>query len=140
MLIRIENDELLEYPDELGALVLADPRDGDMPDFPLDIVNCLLHDTLVRLFDASYTLQQNIAKAEAYCAKWGQPSPSNLAKARAMIADYNANIPPESIGFVDKDLMNYLYFSQHPAESMVQAIAIQQAPDSSCQAPMNKGK
>ncbi len=117
MLIRLENEELAEYPDELGALVLADPREGDVPDFPSDLVNCLIHDALVTMFDTSRTLEQNIAEAETYYKNWGLPSAANMEKARGLIEIYNQNIAPEEVGYIDRDLMSYLYFTHDPKNS-----------------------
>lgn len=135
MLIRLLNEELAEYPDELGALVLADPREGDVPDFTLDLVNSLIHDALVTKFDASRTLEQNIAAAETYYKNSGLPSAANMEKARALIENYNKNIPPEEVGYIDRDLMSYLYFT-HDAKNADQHIVIDQPPKSKAQAAL----
>jgi hypothetical protein len=135
MLIRLENEELIEYPDELGALVLADPREGDVPDFSLDLVNCLIHDTLVTMFDTSRTLEQNIAEAKAYYKNWGNPSDANMEKARALIESYNKNITPEEVGYIDRDLMSYLYFTHDP-KNAAQSTIIDQPPKSKAQSAL----
>lgn len=109
MLIRLDNDELLEYPDELGALVLADPRDGDVPDFSLDVLNALLSSSLGLLFNRSQTLEQNIVKAREHYTKWGNPSAANLEKALALIKNYNENIAPGDIGYSERELIDDLY-------------------------------
>ncbi len=109
MLIRLDNDELVEYPDELGALVLADPRDGDVPDFSLDVLNALISSSLGMLFDKSLALEQNIAEARAHYTAWGSPSSANMEKARALIASYNRNTALEDIGYSDSELINDLY-------------------------------
>ena len=132
MLIRLANNNLVEYPDELGALVLADPREGDVPDFTLDLVNSLIHDALVTKFDASRTLEQNIAAAETYYKNSGLPSAANMEKARALIENYNKNIPPEEVGYIDRDLMSYLYFT-HDAKNTDQHTVIDQPPKSKAQ-------
>jgi hypothetical protein len=113
MLIRLKTEELVEYPNELGALVLADPREGDVPDFTPDLVNCLIHDALVPMFNQSLTHEQNIADATAHFTQIGAASEANLKKARALIADYNKNIAQDAVGYVDRNLMGYLYFSHN---------------------------
>lgn len=132
MLIRLQNEELVEYPDELGALVLADPREGDVPEFTLDLVNCLIHDSLVPKFDASHTLEQNIAEATAYYTNLGVPSADNMEKARALIENYNKDLAPEEVGYIDQDLMGYLYFTDDPKKAD-QGIVIDQTPKSTVQ-------
>lgn len=125
MLIRLEKKELVEFPDELGALVLADPREGDVPDFTPDLVNCLIHDALVPMFDPTVTHEQNIAQAMAHFTQIGTASTANLEKARALIADYNKNIAPDAVGYVDGNLMGYLYFS-HNTDDANTALLIDQ--------------
>lgn len=109
MLIRLISLELIEYPDELGALVLADPTQGSVPDFSLEEVNCLVNGVLVALFDQSITPQENIDYAREYCTKWGTPDPGNLEKALAQIKHYNENMPLEGIGYSDSELINDFY-------------------------------
>ncbi len=125
MLIRLETKELVEFPDELGALVLADPREGDVPDFTPDLVNCLIHDALVPMFNPSFTHEQNIAQAIAHFTQIGPASAASLEKARALIADYNKNIAPDAVGYVDRNLMGYLYFS-HNTDAAKPALVIDQ--------------
>jgi hypothetical protein len=105
MLIRLINGELIEYPDELGALALANPRHGDVADFSLDEVNLLLNMMLASIFDENITLEQNIEKAKKHCSAWGNPDAANLEKALALIKHYNANMALKDIGYSD---MNFL--------------------------------
>ena len=109
MLIRLANDDLVEYPDELGALVLASPRYGDVPDFSLEELNCLISGALGILFDESLSLEQNIAEAKEHHSKWGNPSPANLEKAQALIKYYKENIALEDIGYSDRELLSAAY-------------------------------
>lgn len=135
MLIRLENGELAQYPDELGALVLADPGEGDVPDFPPDLVNCLIHDALVTMFDPSLTLAQNIANTQAYYAGGEVPSEANMKKARELIENYNKTISPEDVGCLDSDLMRYLYFT-HDTNNTAQSMIIEQPSISKTQSAM----
>jgi hypothetical protein len=75
MLIRFGNDELVEYPDELGVLVLAEPSHGDVPDFSPDELNCVLNCNLGVIYDESMTLDENIQKAREFYSKWGSLPP-----------------------------------------------------------------
>lgn len=109
MKIRLANDDLVEYPDELGALVLADPACGDVPDFSLEELNCVISGALGVLFDESLTLEQNIEEAWREYTQWGAPSAANLQKARALIKYYKENIALESIGYSDRKLLHAAY-------------------------------
>jgi hypothetical protein len=109
MLIRLANDDLLEYPDDLGALVLADPTQGDVPDFSLEELNCLISGALGMLFDEGLTLEQNIEQAREHYTRWGSPSAANMEKARAQIKNYKENIAEKDIGYSDRELINEFY-------------------------------
>lgn len=116
MLIRLISLELIEYPDELGALVLADPTQGDVPDFSLEEVNLLVNGVLVMLFDENLTLEENIEQAREHCTMWGTPDAANLEKALAQIKHYNENMALKDIGYSDRDLVLDAYGIQrsHP--------------------------
>ncbi len=105
MLIRLANDDLVEYPDELGALALANPRHGDVSDFSLEEVNLLLNIMLASIFDENISLEQNIEKAKRHCTMWGTPDAANLEKALALIKLYNANMALKDIGYSDMDFL-----------------------------------
>ncbi|WP_338848058.1 hypothetical protein V8J88_04490 [Massilia sp. W12] len=109
MLIRLANDDLVEYPDELGALVLADPSCGDVPDFSLEELNCVISGALGVMFDESLTLEQNIADAMAEYTQWGTPSAANMEKARRLIKYYKEKIALEDIGYSDRALLHAAY-------------------------------
>ncbi|WP_338847746.1 hypothetical protein V8J88_03250 [Massilia sp. W12] len=115
MLIRLANDALVEYPDELGILVLADPSQGDVPDFTLEELNCLISGALGMLYDESATLQQNIHAAQIHFSKWGIASPANLEKARTLLEVYK-QIAPQNIGYSDLQLIKSAYGILSPAE------------------------
>lgn len=109
MLIRLANDDLVEYPDELGALVLAEPIHGDVPDFSLEELNCVINCNLGMIFDDELTLEQNIDKAREFYSMWGQPDAANLEKALALVKQYTENIALKDIGYIDKELLNDFY-------------------------------
>ena len=136
MLIRLANNNLVEYPDELGALVLADPTCGDVPNFSLEELNCVISGALGMLFDESLTLEQNIAEARVEYTQWGPPSAANLEKAHALIKYYKENIALEDIGYSDRELVNSFYgivspekanrkiFNNEPSNSGAQSILL----------------
>lgn len=106
MLIKIYNDELVEFPDELAALVLTNPVfDQDLPDYSLEEVNAVVHGVLGTFFEESFTLEQNIAEVKDIYASQRAPSAANLEKALAMIRHYNENIAVEDIAWVRAELV-----------------------------------
>ena len=109
MLIRLANDDLVEYPDELGALVLADPRFGDVPNYTLEELNYLISFSLAILWDDSLTLAQNIAKAREDSNRWAQPSAANMEKAHAMIQFYKKNVAEKDVGYSSPAFVNFLF-------------------------------
>ena len=109
MLIRLPNDEIVTYPDELGALILAEPIHGDVPDFSLDELNCILNCNLAMLYDEDITLAENIQKANEFYSTWGPPDAANLAKARTLVAQYVENIKVAELGYVPKEVFNEFF-------------------------------
>ncbi len=106
MLIKIYNDELVEFPDELAALVLTNPVfDQNVPDYSLEEVNAVVHGVLGTYFEEGFTLEQNIAEVRDIYASQRTPSAANLAKALALIRHYNQNIAVEDIARVRADLV-----------------------------------
>ncbi|MEN9868900.1 MAG: hypothetical protein RL748_4490 [Pseudomonadota bacterium] len=109
MLIRLIDDQLIECPDELGALALANPRYGDVADFTLEEVNLLLSVIVSSLFDGDNTLEQNIVHARKQLTMWGEPDAANLEKALAHIKHYNTNMAEKDIGYSDMDFLIDVY-------------------------------
>ncbi len=106
MLIRIFDDAIVEFPDDLAALILADPSYGDdFPEFSIDEVNAIIHGTLGAFFDQDFTLEKNIKKVRDRYASLESPSISNLDAALASIRNYSQNIDVNDIGLVDKNLL-----------------------------------
>ncbi len=108
MLIRLANDDLVEYPDELGALVLADPSFGDVPNYTLEELNYLISFSLAILWDDSLTLAQNIAKAREDSNRWAQPSAANMEKANTMVQFYKKNVAEKDVGHSSPAFVNFL--------------------------------
>ena len=105
MLIRIYNDELVEFPDDLAARILATPiMDEDVPDYSIEEVNALIHGVLGALFEEELTLEQNIAEVRNIYAPQCPASASNLEKAFALIRNYNEKIAVDDIARVRADL------------------------------------
>ncbi len=109
MLVRLASGDLVEYPDEVGALALADPSQGDVPDFSLEDLNLLISGGLGVFYDEALSLEENIAWAKAHYTKWGKPTASNMAKALAQIKFYKENVSPADVGYVDLELAKAAY-------------------------------
>ena len=114
MLIRIISEELIEYPDELGALVLAETIDPGDPPIPLDEVNLLINGVLGLLYDEKHSLEENIKFAIAHCTRRGMPAAAKLQKGLEQIKDYNENVPTFEIGYSSQDLIDYYYLDPKP--------------------------
>ncbi len=109
MLIRLENDDLIEYPDEVGALALADRSKGDVLDFSKDELNLMVNALLAMFYEEELTLEENIEWARKHYTKWGLPTDSNMAKAHALIKFYNENVAPADIGYGPLELVKEFY-------------------------------
>lgn len=112
MLIRSDDNTLVEYPDELVAMMLASPFHGELgeaDEWSIDELNCLIHGMLGTFFDESLSLAQNIAKIEESYAQLGSPSESNLAKARALVKFYNENLSEAEIGIADRATISAVF-------------------------------
>ncbi len=106
MLIKIFNDEPVEFPDNLAALTLIDLFFGhDVPAYSLEHVNALVHRTLKAFFEETLTLEQNIAAVRSIYASQRAPSAAKLEKALTLIRHYNENIAVEDIARVRPDLI-----------------------------------
>lgn len=105
MLIKIYNNKLVEFPDDLAARILATPlMDEDLADYSIEEVNALIHGVLGALFEEEWTLNQNIAEVRSIYAPQRAPSAANMEKAHALIKHYNDNIGLEDIAWVSADL------------------------------------
>ncbi len=106
MLIKIYNDELVEFPDDLAARILATPLlDENVPDYSIEEINALIHGVLGALFEEEWTLEKNIAEVRDIYAPQRIPNAANLEKALALIRHYNENIAVEDIAWVSADLV-----------------------------------
>ena len=133
MLIRLANDALVEYPDELGALVLADPSFGDVPNYTLEELNYLISFSLAILWVDSLTLAQNIAKAREDSNRWAQPSVANMEKAHAMIQFYKENVVERDVGYSSPAFVNFL--SDNHATGERQPRVVDDIPDTAANSP-----
>lgn len=106
MLIRLISGELLEYPDDLGALVLADIIQADDQDFSLEEINLFVNGALVLLYDNALSLAENINHARAHYAKYPLPDAIALQKGHEYISQYNKNMLIEDIGYSNQELIN----------------------------------
>lgn len=122
MLIRLVNGELVAYPDDVVALMLADPTYGDTPDLSVDEANCLIHAMIGTFFNEELTLEQNIQKIRDIYASLASPSASNLEKAHAQIRRYTENIALADIGHSDSNTIHSVFHFQrsgHEADDKV---------------------
>ncbi|MBI3231054.1 MAG: hypothetical protein HYZ45_13040 [Burkholderiales bacterium] len=112
MLIRADNDELVEYPDDLIAMMLAAPVVGDKggsPNLSIAELHCLVHGMIGMLSAEGHTLEQNIENIREYCSMMGSPEPANLEKARAQITFYNENLTHSEIGYSDRETLQSIF-------------------------------
>lgn len=112
MLIRSHNNELLEYPDDLVAMMLASPFHGDLDDesdWSIQEINCLIHAMLGAAFEDTLTLEQNIEKIRHVYAPFGEPTAANLKRAQALVCLYNENLTAEEIGYSDKETIRTVF-------------------------------
>lgn len=109
MLIRLINLELIEYPDDLGALVMADLNQVDEQPFSLEEVNLIVNGVLVLLYDENLTLEENIKFAREHCLLSGMPDDAAMQKGFEQIKYYNEKISVEQIGYSSQELINEYY-------------------------------
>jgi hypothetical protein len=106
MLIRIHTNEIVDFPDELAALVLADPSSGDdSPEFTPDEVNVLIHGILGTFYDLSMSYSDNVNKISERYNSIPAPNDLNYSLALESIHSYNKEIEQSNIGLVEKDLL-----------------------------------
>lgn len=129
MLIRLFNDELVEYPSDLVALMLASP-DGVVPNLSIPEIDCLIHAMLGSLFNEELNLEQNIELLRRYCVLMGSPSVSDLEEAHAQIKHYMENIAVADIGYSDKNTINAIFDFQSSKPNPIDGNVIDNAPDS----------
>ena len=112
MLIRIDNEELVEFPDDLVAMMLAAPVVGDQsddPDLSIEELNCLIHGMLGSLSKEGNTHEQDIDNIREYCSLMGNPTDANLEKARAQVKFYNETLTPSEIGRSDRETIRAVF-------------------------------
>lgn len=112
MLIRLINLDLIEYPDELGALVMADIIQDDVTPISLEEVNLLLNGILAPLYDEALTLEENINYARQHCALSGMPDAAAMQKGFEQIRRYNEDMLVEQIGYSSQELIKEYYCTQ----------------------------
>jgi hypothetical protein len=112
MLIRLTNLELIEYPDELGALVMADLMRTDSEPFSLEEINLIVNGVLVPLYDEALTLEENISYAKEHCILTGMPDAATMQKGYEQIKRYNEDMLVEQIGYSSQELISEYYCTQ----------------------------
>lgn len=118
MLIKIHNDELVEFPDALAAQILASPIVAQsVPDYSIEEVNAVIHGVLGALFEDELTLAQNIQAVQAIYSAQHSVSAANLAKAMALIQNYNENIAVKDIASVSPELAFPFGGNRYPPNS-----------------------
>ncbi|WP_444956964.1 hypothetical protein [Microbulbifer sp. ZKSA002] len=111
MLIRIETGELIEIPEELGALVLIDPfsSSSGQPEFSAEEVNALVHSILGTYFDSELSREENINKVKEIYAQFEPPSAEALSIARKSIEAYVKEIESAQVGMIDGELVDLMF-------------------------------
>ena len=112
MLIRLTSLELMEYPDELGALVMADLMRTDSEPFSLEEINLIVNGVLVPLYDEALTLEENISYAKEHCILTGMPDATTMQKGYEQIKRYNEDMLVEQIGYSSQELIKEYYCTQ----------------------------
>ncbi|WP_299947766.1 hypothetical protein [uncultured Microbulbifer sp.] len=123
MLIRVETGELIEFPEELAALVLIDPlSDGDdQPIFTAEEVNLLLHSIVGTHYDPNLSLKENIKHIEELYGQFKPPSAQTLHLAQQSIQAYVREIKEDDIGMVDSELVD-LHFTTDKERELAQSL------------------
>lgn len=118
MLIRIETGELKAFPEDLAALILADPSCGedDKPEFTADEVNALLHAILGTFARVEISFEENIERIRKRYESIKQPSEENLQLARVSIQTYVREIKGADIGMVDNEFVDLLFTTDKERE------------------------
>ncbi len=102
MWIRLPDETFAECPDEVAALILADPMSGNiLPDFSLAEINALVHWGLGAFADDDLTWTEMLEEVKAAYLDLPGWSATNVEKAQQMILNYNTLVKPEEIGRVD---------------------------------------
>lgn len=113
MLIRVSEEQLREFPDNLAALILADPLCSDEEcDFSVEDVNLLVHGIVGTHYDFSLSYESNIEKIEALYNSMGEPNNQTYLAAQTAVDLYNQTVEVNEIGLVDKSL---IFSSNSPA-------------------------
>ncbi len=122
MLIRLTNLALIEYPDELGALVMADLMRTDSEPFSIEETNLIVNGVLVPLYDETLTLEENIKFAREHCILSGIPDAATMQKGYEQIKRYNGGMLVEQIGYSSQELINEYYCTQPGTKSQIYTI------------------
>ncbi|MDP5209449.1 hypothetical protein [Microbulbifer sp. 2205BS26-8] len=111
MLIRIETGELIEFPEDLAALVLIDPlSDGDdQPIFTAEEVNLLLHSIVGTHYDPELSREDNIKEIEELYGQFKPPSAQTLRLAQQSIRAYVREIKRDEIGMVNREQVDQMF-------------------------------
>lgn len=104
MLIRVNDNTLREFPDELAAIILTDPSCADNSlTFTAHEVNVLIHGIFGTYYDPSISYEKNIDKVRKIYLKLEKPTEEAYLLALEAIASYNHQINQDQIGLVNKE-------------------------------------
>ena len=102
MLIRIDDDILREFPDDLAALIVADPTSTEkILEFSTYDINVLVHGIFGAFYDKSLSYEQNIEKMREKYSKYGQPDEDVYLAACKAVKAYITEVKNEDIGVAD---------------------------------------
>lgn len=102
MKVKIDTTEIKDLPDDVAALIIADPSYNDeIPDLSTQEVNVLVHGVLSSIYDPALSFEENTREIKHRYISEARPNKYRLNKALGLIETYNKNINEEDIGSVE---------------------------------------
>lgn len=106
MKIKIDEKNVKEFPDNIAALMIADPSYGrEIPDLSANEVNTLIHGILASIYDPSLNFEENLRNIEHRYSTISKPSSEAMSFALNLVDKYKDEIKESEIGMVSFDDM-----------------------------------
>lgn len=106
MKIKIDDDHIQEFPDDVAALIIADPSYGDeIIDLNASEVNVLIHGVLASIYNPTLSFEENINNIKTRYMDTAKPNKEALNVALGLIEKYKIEIEDDDIGQVGFDDM-----------------------------------
>jgi hypothetical protein len=104
MLVRVEDDLVVELPDDIGVLILSDPSYGDtLSDMTPHEVNVLIHGILGAFYEDDISIEENIVAIRTMYSSIESASDENKATAMAAVKSYNLKVEYKNVGIFQAD-------------------------------------